>query len=214
MVAELCASARSLDPDPDRHGAKTGTCAHEREPNDAPVIDWRGFHTELRGAAVAATQTGAPLSLLMLELAGLTRIAGQASANVVAERLGALADLIRRAVGGQGALAHYAEERLAVIMKETDLCAAIAGAERIGQSLASPGGDTGEVALRVPAIGIAQFHDDESLGDLIQRAADALGRAKAERSLVAVAGRGAHRSTDRALCRADPAICSGELCGG
>jgi GGDEF domain-containing protein len=189
--------------------------AREQDACALSVTDWRGFHTELRGAALAATQTGAPLSLLMLEPGGLCRNACQAGADLAAERIGALADLIRSAVGGRGALARYAEERLAVIMRETDLCGAIAGAERIGQSLASPpGGAGGEIGLPVPAIGVAQYHDDESLGDLIQRAAEALGRAKAERSLVAVADRRLRRHPARPLCVAAASLCQCGWCGG
>jgi GGDEF domain-containing protein len=179
------------------------------------VTDWREFHTELRGAALAATQTGAPLSLLMLEPGGLCRSARQGGADPAAERICALADLIGSAVGGRGALARYAEERLAVIMRETDLRGAIAGAERIGQSLAGLGsGADGELGVSVPAIGVAQFDDDESLGDLIQRAAEALGRAKAERSLVAVADRRLRRHPARPLCVAAASLCQCGWCGG
>jgi PleD family two-component response regulator len=212
MIAERCASELSMDPVPGTDGANALTCTHEG--TSAPVTDWRGFHSELRRAAVAATQTGAPLSLLMLELAGPMRIARQAGAGVVAERIRVLAGLIRSAIGERGALARYAEERLALIMMETDLGGAVAGAERIGQSLACPGGGgAGRIGLRVPAIGVAQFHDDESLGDLIQRAAGALGRARSERALVVVADRGVRQRPGRARCDAGERACVCGLCG-
>jgi Diguanylate cyclase, GGDEF domain len=188
--------------------------ARERGVSDPPVTDWRGFHSELRGAALAATQTGAPLSLLMLEPGGRCR-ALEGGAELAAEWIGGLAGLIRSAVGGRGALARYAEERLAVIMRETDLRGAIAGAERIGQSLTLPGSATGgEFGCSAPAIGVAQYHDDESLGDLIQRAAEALGRAKAERSLVAVADRRLRPRPARRLCLAGASLCQCGWCGG
>jgi PleD family two-component response regulator len=176
----------------------------------SPVTDWRGFHNELRRAALAATQTGAPLSLLMLQLAGLPGIACRCGSEAMAERMQALAGLIRSVVGERGALAHYAEARLALIMMETDLGDAVAGAEQIGQRLACPGG-ADRIGLQVPAIGVAQFHDDESLGDLIQRAAGALGRAKIEHIPVAVAGAARQRPV-RTPCPADAAACRCDLC--
>jgi GGDEF domain-containing protein len=189
--------------------------AREQDASAPPLTDWRGFHIELRGAALAATRTGAPLSLLMLEPGGLCRSVRQGNTDLAVERIGALADLIRSAVGGRGALARYAEERLAVIMRETDLCGAIAGAERIGQSLTAPGNGTGAVpGCSVPAIGVAQYHDDESLGDLIQRAAEALGRAKAEHSLVAVADRRLRPRPARPLCLAGADPCRCGWCSG
>jgi GGDEF domain-containing protein len=189
--------------------------AREQDASAPPLTDWRGFHIELRGAALAATRTGAPLSLLMLEPGGLCRSVRQGNTDLAVERIGALADLIRSAVGGRGALARYAEERLAVIMRETDLCGAIAGAERIGQSLTAPGNGTGAVpGCSVPAIGVAQYHDDESLGDLIQRAAEALGRAKAEHSLVAVADRRLRPRPARPLCLAGANPCRCGWCSG
>jgi GGDEF domain-containing protein len=207
MVAELRASALSMDPGPATDGANAVIPTHEGA--SAPVTDWRGFHDELRRAAVAATQTGAPLSLLMLQLTGIARQGGSAA---MAERMQALAGLIRGAVGERSALAHYAEARLALIMMETDLGDAVAGAERIGQSLACPSsGSAGKIGLRVPAIGIAQFQDDESLGDLIQRAAGALGRAKIERIPVAVAD-GARQRPVPAPSDTDPRACRCGLC--
>jgi Diguanylate cyclase, GGDEF domain len=220
MIADLRADDRSLPQGaPEIPGtlasgalmrdARSRASAREHGASD-PVTDWWEFHAELRAAALEATQTGAPLSLLMLEPGGLCR-----SADIAAKRIAVFADLITSALGQRGALARYAEERLAVIMRETDLCGAIVEAERIGQSLASPGlGAGGEAGLPVPAIGVAQFHDDESLGDLIQRAADALGRAKAEHSLVAVADRHVRRRPARPLCLAGARACQCGLCGG
>jgi GGDEF domain-containing protein len=207
MAADLCVSEPAVGPGPGTDGVNAETRAHEGA--SVPVTDWRGFHTELRRAAVAATQTGAPLSLLMLQLAGLAGVAQQGGTVAMADRMRALAGLIRGAVGERSALAHYAEARLALIMTESDLSDAVAGAERIAQSLACPSsGAAGKIGLQVPAIGIAQFHDDESLGDLIQRAAGALGRAKIDRIPVAVADRmmrqrpaGTHSDPDAPACR-------------
>ncbi|MGH6914527.1 MAG: GGDEF domain-containing protein [Geminicoccales bacterium] len=176
---------------------------HEPPRADAACLgDWRDFHAELRRAAVAATQTGTPLSLLMLE------IAGQAPGRPegIALRLGALADVIRTAVGQRSVLARYAEERLAVIMAETDLADAIARAERIGAA--------GDALPVVPAIGVAQFRDDESLNHLIERAGEALRRAKADRIPIAVAEPRGRRRPARPLCGTERAcLCGPALCG-
>ena len=96
---------------------------------------------------------------------------------------------------GRGvALARYAEERLAVIMRETGLGDAIVRAERIGRSLCSGDAD----ALARPAIGVAQFRDDEALGHLIERAEDALDRARSDGALFVVAGHRARSASGRA----------------
>jgi GGDEF domain-containing protein len=166
----------------------------------SPLMGWRGFHTELQRAAAAAVQTGAPLSLLMIELVRPGGIDQRGGAGRPAEPVGALAGLIKAAVGECGSLARYTERRLAVIMIETDLGGALARAEGIGRRLSSrPGGPAGAARPEpLPAIGIAQFRDDESLGHLIQRASDALGRAMAERSPAVVVDRGVKARPARA----------------
>ena len=197
----------AIDPSPDagRDPGADGTPrpALAPRPGTAPaprLMDWRGFHSELQRAAVAATQTGAPLSLLMLELVGSGR-SGERRGAEPGTPIGGLAGLVRAAVGERGFLARYAAERLAVILIDTDLDAAIRRAESIARSLSAPRrGAAGEVGLEAsPAIGIAQFRDDESLGHLIQRTADALRGAKIERGLAVVADRGARERPTRPL---------------
>ncbi len=145
------------------------------------VADWRGFHLALRCAALAATQSGAPLSLLMLELA--VARCQQSDPDPVPRRIDRLAGAIAAALRHGNILARYAEQRFAVIMMETDLGAAVSCAERIGRSLSS----CGFSGLAPSGIGVAQFRDDEALGQLIERAAEALGRARSAESLIAVA---------------------------
>jgi hypothetical protein len=165
----------------------------DRGVGSAPcLMDWRGFHSELQRAAVAATQTAAPLSLLMVELAGPCR-------EIAAAPMAALARVVEAAVGESALLARYSEGRIAVILAGTDLGEAIGRAERIAHQLASPrhaaaGGVGPEASV---AIGIAQFQDDESLGHLIQRTAGALGQARIDCRLTVVADSGARRRSDR-----------------
>ena len=151
-----------------------------------PLMEWRGFHTELQRAAVAATQTGAPLSLLMLEFVSSARTSEPGGCAIGAKLSDRLTGLVKAAIGARGCLARYAEGRLAAILIDTDLDGAIGRAEQIARRLGaqrrSPGAELSA------AIGIAQFRDDESLGHLIQRTAAALGRARSDRGVVADRG--------------------------
>jgi GGDEF domain-containing protein len=154
-------------------------------------MEWRGFHTELQRAAIAATQTGAPLSLLMLELVSSDPI-GESPGSGTAELSDRLIGLVKAAIGARGCLARYAEGRLAVIMIDLDLEGAIGRAEHIARRLRARRREEtrGASPALSPAIGIAQFRDDESLGHLIQRTAAALGRARSHRGVVADCGTG------------------------
>jgi GGDEF domain-containing protein len=156
-----------------------------------PLMEWRGFHTELQKAAVAATQNGAPLSLLMLELVSSDRISETRGSEIASELTGRLTGFVKAAIGARGSLARYAEGRLAVILIDTDLDGAIGRAEHIVRRLCAwRRGAAGGVGPELsPAIGIAQFRDDESLGHLIQRTAAALGHARSGRGVVADRGK-------------------------
>ena len=173
-----------------------------------PVIGWHGFHRELRQAAMAATRAGTPLSLLILGLAGLPRISQRHGAAVAGGLVRALVSLLEAELGAAAALARYTENRLCIIMPGTELASAFARAERIGRMLRlarSLGMDAPELDL-LPAIGIAQFADDEALGHLIERALEALGRARAEGALAAVAAPARHGRARGALAQSS---CSG-----
>jgi diguanylate cyclase (GGDEF)-like protein len=171
-----------------------------------PVIGWRGFHSELRRAAMAATRTGMPLSLLVLELAGLPRIRQSHGAAVARGLVRALVGLLEAELGAEIALARYTEDRLCVIMPGTERTAALARAKRIGAILRLTRSlGTGEPALDLlPAIGIAEFTDDEALGHLIERALEALGRARAEGTLAVAAAPARHRRARAALAPGVP----------
>jgi hypothetical protein len=178
MVADLCADDRSPVEDASRIPQASAAQGRKSE----AVTDWRGFHDALRRAALAATQSGAPLSILLLEPAGPGQDGRKADAAACI-RIQAVAGMIAAEAGTGSALARYAEERMAVIMLETGLGDAVVRAERIGRSLCSGAG-----ALAKPAIGVAQFRDDEALGHLIERAEDALDRARSDGALIVVAG--------------------------
>ena len=202
MVADLCADERSVVEDASQASeasaapggmseARQRSVACGQHESAAAVADWRGFHDALRRAALAATRSGTPLSLLLLEPAGPGE--DRRPADPACARIQTLAGMIAAEAGKGSALARYAEERLAVIMLETGLGDAIVRAERIGRSLSSGAG-----ALARPAIGVAQFRDDEALGHLIERAEDALDRARSDGALLVVAGHRARSARGRA----------------
>jgi hypothetical protein len=224
MVADLCADARSsaeADAEIPAASAAPGPGMSAARPRSLrrgpgaslPVADWRGFHVALRRAALAATQSGRPLSLLLLELAGHAGAGPDSDPGAaVVSPVDMLAGAIASELGEAGALARYAEQRLAVIMTGADLGDAIRRAERIGRSL--PSSAAGKPAL--PAIGVAQFRDDEALGHLIERATEALERARSAGSAIAVAlprARGRERGAWERLCRcglsAHACLCAG-----
>jgi GGDEF domain-containing protein len=197
MAAELRTDGRPLvrspagaPASPDGSDAWPPSPTVAERTDGAAISDWRGFHDALRRAALTATQSGAPLSLLLLELArpGQERRPGDARGQIQA-----LAGVIAAEAGKGSALARYAEQRLAVIMLETALGDAVFRAERIGRSLCSGGA----AALVRPAIGVAQFRDDEALGHLIERAEDALDRARSDGTLIVVAGQRARSARSR-----------------
>jgi GGDEF domain-containing protein len=203
MVADLCADAwLPIEEASEAPGAAAASSGPgEARPServrsqcagDAAVTDWRGFHDALRRAALAATQSGAPLSLLLLDPAGPGRNGQHLAGTAARARTQALDGMIAAEAGKGSALARYAEERLAVILLETGLGDAVVRAERIGRSLCCEAG-----ALARPAIGVAQFRDDEALGHLIERAEDALDRARSDGALIAVAGHRARSARGR-----------------
>jgi hypothetical protein len=196
MVTDLRADARPLAEaafEPARAAAwdRMSEAMCGAPADQAAITDWRGFHDALRRAALAATQSGAPLSLLLLEPGSPGR---NRRALDPGRGLHALAAMIAAQAGSKSALARYAEERLAVIMLETGLGDAVARAERIGRCLGS--GDA--QALVRPAIGVAQFRDDEALGHLIERTEDALDRARCDGALIGIAGPRARSARSRA----------------
>jgi len=193
---------------PKRLSRRTGNApSPARRAGEPAVIDWRGFHVALRNAALAAMQSGTPLSLIMLEFlpeAAGVRLSQRAPAG---RRIEALATDIARDLHPMSALARYGEERLAMILMGADLPTAILEAERIGRNL--PSTDRDDTASGA-AIGVAQFRDDESLGHLIERVTAAVGRGKHDGRQVTVAERRWRRRSSRPIDRAAK-LCSCEL---
>jgi hypothetical protein len=207
MVTELHAGERAATPGAPRGAAgnrhprrEIGSVARAQDACGPAVIDWHGFHIALRRAALAATQSGAPLSLLMLELAATGE---PASCPPPARPIEALSGVVATELDAANALARYGEQRLAVILAGVDLGEAISEAERIGRSIAG-GGDPAPTGA---VIGVAQFRDDESLGHLIERVTDAVARARSDGRPVAVAEQRLRRRPWRAARATDSTLC-------
>ena len=175
-------------------------------PPPSPLMDWRGFHTELQRAAIAATQMGAPLSLLMLERVGSDRISRPDGSEVAAAATAALAGAVRAAAGERALLARYSETQLAIILTDTGLGEAVGRAKQIAHqiSLLGCGGAVGVDPQATAAVGVAQFQDDESLGHLIQRTAAALEQARSHRGLAVIADHAARKRPSRLLGHVRP----------
>jgi GGDEF domain-containing protein len=137
----------------------------------------------------------------MLEPVGSDRDNQSRGSEVTATAVGALAGAVRAAVGQRGILARYSEGRLAVILIDTDLGEAVGRAERIAHQVSSPiCRAAGTVDPETTAaMGIAQFQDDESLGQLIQWTAEALKQARTQRGLAVVADHTARKRASRLL---------------
>jgi len=178
--------------------------ARARGPREPIVIDWHGFHVALRNAALAATQSRAPLSLLMLELVPGAPEPPSAHRASTARCIQALAAGIAMDLDPMCALARYGDERLAMILMGADLARALAEARRIGCGIASA--DGADLSGRA-AIGVAQFRDDESLGHLIERVSAAAGRARLDGRQIVVAERGRRRRPWRPADRSEATLC-------
>jgi diguanylate cyclase len=141
------------------------------------LCDWKAFHQSLREAALLATRTGAPLSLLMIDLSEAEAMAASRGARVVDELLRLAAHRLQALTHGQARLARYNGARFVMILPGANLAGAQAQAARLDTGLAAGSLFVGllgqEAAASRAMIGAVQFRDDESLGLCLQRAADA-----------------------------------------
>lgn len=212
MVTDLHAGGRSATLGASGVGAE-GSSGHSRRETsgaaslveragEAAMVDWYGFHVALRRAALAATQSGAPLSLLMLDFAPAEPDQPASDRAPIMRPIEALAGVVASALDHTSALARYGEQRLAVILTGVDLGQAISEAERIGRSIAPEDSPLGGAV-----IGVAQFRDDEPLGHLIERVTDALGRARSDGRQVAVAEHRLRRRSSQAARGTGATLC-------
>jgi diguanylate cyclase (GGDEF)-like protein len=134
-----------------------------------------------RGAAALqrADRSGRPLCLLLTDIDFFKKVNdthGHATGDVV---IRAVAEVLRNSLRRTDIGARYGGEEFAVLLEETDLQAAFGLAERIRTAVGrlSFDGANGPFAVTL-SLGIAQLEVGEELGELIERADQALYRAK------------------------------------
>ena len=143
------------------------------------LLNRRELMRQLDLAHETAQRTGAPLSILMLDLDAFKTLndthghqAGDAALRSAAQRVAALCRKDDR-------LGRYGGEELMVLMQGTDLATAARHAEAIRSAIEAMEVDHGEHRLRLTAsIGAAQLKPGERTHELIARADARLYRAK------------------------------------
>jgi diguanylate cyclase len=169
------------------------------------IANRKYFDHELRAAADEAIASGRPLSLLLADIDHFKQFNDTFGHQVGDQVLRLVAQVLTRSVKGRDLAARYGGEEFAVILPQTDLEGARNLAEQIRQTVAGnrirskmSGLDLGHITM---SIGCAQFVAGEPLTTLIQRADEALYRAKRagrNRVLVASGALGPARAAGRA----------------
>lgn len=140
------------------------------------------FDQSLRTAAAAAGEMGTPLCLLMIDIDFFKRF-NDSHGHVVGDQvLKLVGRMLADSVHGRDTACRFGGEEFAVVMPESSLGDALDFAERLRRTVAArrvvrraSGAEIGGITL---SIGVAQYSLGEPLGRLIQRADDALYRAK------------------------------------
>jgi diguanylate cyclase (GGDEF)-like protein len=137
----------------------------------------RAFHDISDREIARAERTQRNLSLLLIDIDNLKSINdkfGHAAGD------DALSNFVRRINGGLRAidsLARIGGDEFAVLMPETDLSSAVIAAERLQRQDVNP--DASAPELATCSIGIATYRDGDTLESLLNRADEALYKAKA-----------------------------------
>ena len=142
----------------------------------------RAFDDFLRASQVSAMETGAPLSVLLIDIDHFKKFNDDFGHGVGDQVLRLMANALRQRVREQDLPARYGGEELVVVLPgaERDVCEEVA--ERIRRSVAEcriTRRSTGELLPGITvSIGVAQFRPGESTAQLIERCDDALYLAK------------------------------------
>ena len=142
----------------------------------------RMFELRLREEAGAARDQDAPLALVMADIDHFKRFNDAYGHRTGDEVLRIVARVLRDCIKGQDTAARYGGEEFAAILPATDLDGGVTVAEQIRSRLGtkrlinrSTGEGFGTVTI---SLGVAQYRPGEPLEVLIERADDALYRAK------------------------------------
>lgn len=153
----------------------------------------KSFDLRLREAVASLWKSGGRLSLLLADIDRFKAFNDTYGHGTGDTALGALGRALKESVKGRDTPARYGGDEFAVILPDTTLDDALKTAEQIRARLAShelkdlkTGESYGPLTL---SLGVAQYRLGEPIGELIQRADQALGRAKrAGRNRVAAEG--------------------------
>lgn len=149
----------------------------------------RAANERLELEAARFARSGAPLSVLMLDLDRFKAVNDRWGHAAGDEVLRALAAALRAELRACDLGARFGGEEFLVLLTDTQLDDAMRAAERIRRRIAALEIDAGEALLRVTvSIGVAQLREGEAVDAAIARADAALYRAKAEGRDRCVAG--------------------------
>ncbi|HLT02003.1 MAG TPA: GGDEF domain-containing protein [Geminicoccaceae bacterium] len=189
LEAQLGQSARQIE------FLRTDLASAQREANTdslTGIANRKYFDHELYAAAEEAMATGQPLCLLLADIDHFKQFNDTFGHQIGDQVLRLVAQVLTRSIKGRDLAARYGGEEFAIILPQTDLDGAYTLAEQIRATVAGnrirskpDGADLGRITM---SIGCARYIPEEPLTDLIQRADDALYRAKrAGRNRVLVA---------------------------
>ncbi|TCZ82438.1 diguanylate cyclase [Lysobacter sp. N42] len=152
----------------------------------------RAANERLELEAARFARSGAPLSVLMLDLDRFKAVNDRWGHAAGDEVLRALAGALRAELRACDLGARFGGEEFLVLLTDTQLDDAMRAAERIRRRIAALEIDAGEALLRVTvSIGVAQLREGEAVDTAIARADAALYRAKSEGRDRCVAATGA-----------------------
>jgi diguanylate cyclase len=179
LETQLGASSRQIEV------LRTDLASAQREANTdslTGIANRKYFDHELRAAAEEAVATAQPLCLLLADIDRFKQFNDRFGHQIGDQVLRLVAQVLTRSIKGRDLAARYGGEEFALILPQTDLDGARALAEQIRLAVAGnrirtkpDGADLGRITM---SIGCARYMPGEPLTSLIQRADEALYRAK------------------------------------
>ena len=155
---------------------RTDLASAQREANTdslTGIANRKYFDHELRTAAEEALKSGQPLCLLLADIDRFKQFNDTFGHQIGDQVLRLVAQVLTRSIKGRDLAARYGGEDFAVILPQTEQIRLTVAGNRIRSK--SNGSDLGRITL---SIGCARYLPGEPLTGLIQRADEALYRAK------------------------------------
>lgn len=148
------------------------------------ISNRKAFDDFMRSASFDASANDTPLTLLLIDIDFFKKVNDTYGHLVGDEVLRMTAFTIKQCVRGADMVARYGGEEFAVVFPSTPLKGAVAGAENIRSRFETQRFKrkaTGEALGKITvSIGVSEYRKGEALTDCIQRADEALYRAKQE----------------------------------